>query len=199
MSFLDLNFSFYWGRTNRYFSLPSRSPFLWLINQSSTKRKALKRLPFLLSWVDQIKSQKRVHYKWTLNTPVLRCLSNFFTIEISAIHVVDINLYPVLVQEQLCQHWSFSRNPNRRYWRNRTCLDEHTFFKALSFVLTCSVAAVLYYNSPECHNTFVLMWILWDYSESRYFSIAWMRSFKSLTFSSLLSWYTKFKSSKWLR
>ena len=83
---------------------------------------------------------------------ILRWLSNFFTIEISAIHVVDINLYPVLVQEQLCQHWSFSWNPNGRYRWNRTCLNEHAFFKSLSFVLTCSIAAVLYYNSPECHN-----------------------------------------------
>ena len=30
---------FLWGSTNRHCSLPSRSLFLWLINQSSTKRK----------------------------------------------------------------------------------------------------------------------------------------------------------------
>ena len=180
---------FFLLKMNRSNLSPSHSTFLL------TEKTDLLNLPFPLSWDDEIRLPKKRVSQYI----VLRWLSNFFTIEISAIHVVNNNLYPVLVQEQLCQHWSFSRNPNRRYWRNRTCLDEHTFFKALSFVLTCSVAAVLYYNSPECHNTFVLMWILWDYSESRYFSIAWMRSFKSLTFSSLLSWYTKFKSSKWLR
>ena len=113
---------------------------------------------------------------------ILRWLSNFFTIEISAIHIVDINLYPILVQEQLCKHWSLTWDSDWRYRWNRTCLDEHTFFKPLSFVFTCCVPAVLYYNSPKCHNTFVLMWILWDYSESWYVSITWMRSFKSFCF-----------------
>ena len=41
--------------------------------------------------------------------------SNLFTIEISTVHVVDINLYPILVQKQLCQHWSFTCDPDGRY------------------------------------------------------------------------------------
>ena len=123
---------------------------------------------------------------------VVLCLKsspNLVTVEIRPIHVVWINLNAILVHEKLSQHRLLASNT---YWRCRgccACFDEHTFFKALSLVLASSVTAVLDNNSPECHNTFVLMWILWDYSESRYFSIAWMRSFKSLTFSSLLSWY----------
>ena len=118
------------------------------------------------AWIDEIKSQKRVHYKWTLNTPVLRRLSNLFTIEISTVHVLNIYFYTVLVQKQLCQHWSFSWNPNGRYRRNRTCLDEHTFFKSLSFVFTSSVAAVFDYNSPKCHNNwfrwlFMIRFLIW--------------------------------------
>ena len=78
--------------------------------------------------------------------------SNFFAVEISTVHVVDINLYAILVQEQLRQHWAFSCNTNRWYWRDCTGFDEHALFKALTFVFTSSVAAVLDYNSPKCHN-----------------------------------------------
>ena len=89
---------------------------------------------------------------WTLTIPVVNWLSNLFAIEISTVHVVDINLYTVLVQKQLCQHRAFTWDPYRRYWWNRTCFNEHPFFKTLTFVFTSSVTAVLNYNSPKCHN-----------------------------------------------
>lgn len=135
-------------------------PFNWKFNL------LISYLTFLLSWDDEIRLQKRVHYKWTLNTPVLRRLSNLFTIEISTVHILNIYFYTVLVQKQLCQHWSFSWNPNGRYRRNRTCLDEHTFFKSLSFVFTSCVAAVFDYNSPKCHNNwfrwlFMIRFLIW--------------------------------------
>lgn len=113
---------FFLLKMNRSNLSPSHSTFLL------TEKTDLLNLPFPLSWDDEIRLQKRVHYKWTLNTPVLRRLSNLFTIEISTVHVLNIYFYSVLVQKQLCQHWSFSWNPNGRYRRNRTCLDEHTFF-----------------------------------------------------------------------
>lgn len=104
--------------------------------------------------------KKKVHYKWTLNTPVLRRLSNLFTIEISTVHVLNIYFYTVLVQEQLCQHWSFSCHPNGRYRRDRARFNKHAFFKALPLVFTCGIAAVLYYNSPKCHN-YIIIKIMW--------------------------------------
>ena len=102
----------------------------------------------------------RVHYTWTLNTPVLRRLSNLFTIEISTVHVLNIYFYTVLVQKQLCQHWSFSCHPNGRYRRDRARFNKHAFFKALPLVFTCGIAAVLYYNSPKCHN-YIIIKIMW--------------------------------------
>ena len=69
ISFLDLYFSFYWGSTNHHCSLPSRLSILWLINQSSTKRKLL-HLPFLLPWVDEISLQRLPYGKITKKSAI---------------------------------------------------------------------------------------------------------------------------------
>ena len=69
MSFLNLYFSFYWGRSYHLCSLPSRSSILWLINQSSTKRKLL-HLPFLLQWVDEISLQRLPYGKITKKSAI---------------------------------------------------------------------------------------------------------------------------------
>ena len=80
-------------------------------------------------------------------------LVNPITREVRQAHLALINLDAILVQEEFHQHGTFTRLSERWCCGHRTCLDEHTFFKALSFVLTCSVATVLYYNSPKCHNS----------------------------------------------
>ena len=109
---------------------------------------------------NKIDKKRESTQRWTLIMPFLRRLSNLFAIEISTVHVIDINLYTILVPEQLCQHWSFSCHPNGRYRRDRARFNKHAFFKALPLVFTCGIAAVRYYNSPKCHN-YIIIKIMW--------------------------------------
>lgn len=80
-------------------------------------------------------------------------LVNPITREVRQAHLALVDLDAILVQEKFHKHWTFTRLSQRWCCGHRTCFDEHTLFKSLSFVFTCSVAAVFNYNFSKCQNS----------------------------------------------
>ena len=79
-------------------------------------------------------------------------LVNPITREVRQTHLALIDLDAILVQEEFHQQGTLMGLSERRCRGHRTRFNEHALFKALSFVYTCGVTAVLDYNSPKCHK-----------------------------------------------
>ncbi len=82
---------FFLLKMNQFILSPSLSTFLLTENNS------LNICRFCFRESMKLGCKKESPYNVDSQYIILRWLSNFFTIEISAIHIVDINLYPILV------------------------------------------------------------------------------------------------------